>query len=346
MNILLDLHHDELHESLLKLFCDRFGFNVYTPIGEDWYSEGYWGISNIPEVVSQYLNINKDDTDIWKEKQSGIYSRNKYSRYRESYDYITLDAAKEIDINIIIASHPNQFSYYKKFSDDYNKKSKLIMQLGNMTPYIPDECKNILNSTLSDKYLNVNNKHIVNYNQEFDIKNLKDFSIPKNIENINTFLLYNSYHNPLLFNLLIKELSWESFEYGMGNKDGHITDYDEMVTKIKNTGFIWHYKKSGDGYGHTLYKSFFAGKPVILNMRMFQFHRLFHNNFFEDGVTIINCNDGFADADISVNTLKNKVLKYADNYQTNSKIIFERIRNEVDFDKEFIKIKKFIENLK
>jgi len=79
---------------------------------------------------------------------------------------------------------------------------------------------------------------------------------------------------------------------------------------------------------------------------MFQFHRLAHLKFFEDGLTYINCNVDKNDADLSCDSIVKKILSFRENYENNSKQIFERIRNLVDFDKEEIEIRKFIENLR
>jgi glycosyltransferase involved in cell wall biosynthesis len=44
--VLADRHHADLAESLLKLFEDRFGWEVYFPIGLEWADEGLWDYAN------------------------------------------------------------------------------------------------------------------------------------------------------------------------------------------------------------------------------------------------------------------------------------------------------------
>jgi hypothetical protein len=347
MNVLIDLHHDELHESLIKLFEDRLKFKVYTPIGTDWQHKGFWGISAHQATIDQFLFINSENKDVWKEIETGVFYKKECSRYRKYFNYITLDCAIEKKWDIIVATHPHQFEYYYKFSQKYCPTAKLITQFGNMMPYLPKNCKNVLNSTSSDYYLpDLKSINLVNYSQEFDYTDIFEYSLPEKIESLNTFLLYNSCNNENLMNNITNRLQWQSCQYGVGNKDGHISNYKELVNKIKNSGFVWHYKKSGDGYGHTLYKSLFAGRPVLINNRMFQFHRLTHLKFFEDGLTYINCNVDKNDADLSCDSIVKKILSFRENYENNSKQIFERIRNLVDFDKEEIEIRKFIENLR
>ena len=346
MNVLIDMHHDELHESLIKLFEDRLKFKVYTPIGVDWQTDGYWGVANHIETINQFLFIDSKNKEVWNEIETGIFIKKECSRYRKQFNYITLNAARNKQWDIIIATHPHQFDHYYKFAKNYCPNAKLIMQFGNMMSFLPTNCKNVLNSTSTNYYLHeLKNVNLINYSQEFDYTDLREYDLPNIIESLNTFLLYNSSNNEKLMIDIINKLNWQSKQYGCGNKDGHIHNYKDLVDKIKNSGFIWHYKKSGDGYGHTLHKALFAGRPLLLNKRMFQYHRLTHLNFFEDGITFINCNQNNTDLDLSSDILIKKILKFYDNYESNSRVIFERIRNIIDFDKEEIEIRKFIQNL-
>lgn len=42
MRVLADYHHHDLFESLAILFEDRLGWELYRPIGMEWFDEGYW----------------------------------------------------------------------------------------------------------------------------------------------------------------------------------------------------------------------------------------------------------------------------------------------------------------
>ncbi len=186
MKVLIDLHHDELHESLLKLFSDRFGFDVYTPIGEEWYLEGYWVISHLTQTIKQYLYIDDTDKTLWIEQTPGIFYKTDGSRYRKNFKYVKLNCAKELQFDIIIVSHPSQFEYLNEFRKKFCRNAKMIFQLGNMTPTLPENCRNVLNSTSSDYYLpDIKNLNWINYNQEFDHSQFDIHTIPENINTIN-----------------------------------------------------------------------------------------------------------------------------------------------------------------
>jgi len=41
VNVLCDRHHAGLYHSL-ELLGDRLGWDLWTPVGEEWYTQGYW----------------------------------------------------------------------------------------------------------------------------------------------------------------------------------------------------------------------------------------------------------------------------------------------------------------
>ena len=58
MNVLVDRHHAGLYRSM-QLLGDRLGWTLYTPVGLDWMTEGYWqfGINQgiTADLANQYL---------------------------------------------------------------------------------------------------------------------------------------------------------------------------------------------------------------------------------------------------------------------------------------------------
>lgn len=42
MRALVDRHQADLYYSLQLLFEDRLGVQLFTPIGHEWWDEGYW----------------------------------------------------------------------------------------------------------------------------------------------------------------------------------------------------------------------------------------------------------------------------------------------------------------
>ena len=57
VNVFCDFHHHSLLRSFVLLFENRFNWNVYRPIGMEWFYEGYWGYNNIEATAKQFLDI-------------------------------------------------------------------------------------------------------------------------------------------------------------------------------------------------------------------------------------------------------------------------------------------------
>src|SRR5437868_15529740 len=56
--VLCDRHHAGLLNSLQLLFEDRFGLELYVPIGHEWWDEGYWEFGRVfgdDRLAQQYL---------------------------------------------------------------------------------------------------------------------------------------------------------------------------------------------------------------------------------------------------------------------------------------------------
>src|SRR3990172_6286612 len=58
-NVLADFHHAGLLQSLILLFENRLGGNVYRPIGMEWADQGYWKVFDHPATRLQYLTYNQ-----------------------------------------------------------------------------------------------------------------------------------------------------------------------------------------------------------------------------------------------------------------------------------------------
>jgi len=61
MKVFAELHHQSLFTSLQFLFEKRLGYQLFRPIGEKWFREGYWKIcepyGNDIRTITQYLGI-------------------------------------------------------------------------------------------------------------------------------------------------------------------------------------------------------------------------------------------------------------------------------------------------
>jgi hypothetical protein len=346
MNVLIDFHHGELYESLLKLFQDRLGCNVYRPIGFGWYTQGYYTLFTDESTLGQYLGL---EHKVLEEVSNGIYrwQSPEYeftdSSPRRVHNVITIDAAKEINWDIVVTSYPTdaQWDVMEKFISNFCPNAKHICQVGNMSYPVNPKCKNVMNSTNSP----CDAPNQIRYHQEFDLKTLYR-ERPTDQNTISTLLHSNSLHTDGAFLKLEEFMGWKFKEYGFGNRGGNVLTYKGQCDAIRNSSFYWHVKMSGDGYGYNIHRAIAAGRPVIVNYGHFyrDHHILLQGDTFDVNKTIID----FHDENLlpkSFDRLKSELELKLDMWDEHSEYIHRRFRELVNFDDEFESMKKFLDNL-
>jgi len=267
MNIFVDYHHGDLLYSFQLLFEKRLGHNLFRPIGMDWFYAGLWNIGdpypNPEDTAKQYLGIDDRTWDAYTNLngdyhiQDGIY--HVYDPVHGGHQKaITLEAFKEMDIDIIISSYPfGHDQTYRRLRDELKPSAKLVSHMGNI--YQHTEIDNILCSTAPFP----TEKNVVFYHQEFDLNIYK----PVRLQPIFISNFVNVQPRKDLFDAiapLVPEYQFKSF--GAGNKDGTITQAANIATLMNSSKFGWHVKPGGDGFGHVIHNWYACGKPVITSI--------------------------------------------------------------------------------
>ena len=334
MNVLLDIHHHDLFRSLYILFKKRFGFNVYIPTGLDWNT--YFNYAPYPQIdtVKQYLvgieswiNIGNDVPDV---------------------KFLTLDEYKDIKIDISVASLLENNLVFFELNKKFDKKTKHITQVGNNFPVnlIDHIGKNLLSSS-SVVYELSNIKHKIFYHQEFDLECFYP-EIPKNAQTIYSFQHYfGSGCQPFtedyrLFNQLKNEMMTYSFKcYGQSGDGGNITNIPDQFSKImRNCGFVFHTKPTGDGYGHIYHNAYACGKPVIYKSKYLKY-----NQFNMTPMMLFSEETSIDLSKLTINQCIHKIIEMTNSYSYTSEKVSNRFKEVVNFENEFQNINKFITNL-
>jgi hypothetical protein len=344
MNILCDYHHGELYESIQKVFEDRFGGQVYRPIGTEWHDRGYWKIGTLEAQIGQYLGYDfstEIEDGIWA--ADGNWNKEYYNNVmnvfgRSPDKCVTFEKAMDMDWDIIISTLYGHFDPMEDFRLRNCPNAKHILQLGNVVTCLPERAKNVLNST----GISFNSPgNYLEYNQEFDTSVLS--WNPESSKSVYCFLINNQGHCGQSFWDLEAALDddWEFREYGACNKHKNIHKYDEQCKRMRECSFLWHVKLNGDGYGYNLYRGMYAGKIPILNLSFYgQHHRLGKSGFLQDGVNCINYEIG-----TPIDKVHDSVQTLYSNWESTSKTLCDGMRQMVDFDREAENIRKFIDNL-
>lgn len=334
MNVLLDLHHHDLFRSLYILFHRRLGANIYLPKGLEWNTKH--NLYKYPSIdtVKQYLTT----AEGWLNFGFDL----------PNVRFLTLDEYKDIDMDISVASLLDNIFSMAEINKTYGKKTKEIIQVGNNFPaYIIDEVgKNLLSSsTVVYHHSAIKNK--IFYHQEFDTSlfTVPEIYNPKRVYSFQHFFATGCppFQKDLpLYKKLKEDLSDFDFRcYGLDGEYGciHNTPTD-ISSAVKESGFIFHVKPQGDGFGHIYHNAYACGKPVI-----YKSEYLYFNEIPMTPVMLFDDETSIDLSKLSIESAGKKIRQFSENYSEITQKVFRKFKTVVDYDMEFSYIQKFIENL-
>ena len=346
MRVLADLHHQALFHSLKMLFEDRLGWELYRPIGEEWWHEGFWHVYNHPQTANQFLGLHQAadmPMDVHGVPLIEFERKNLHYRVEDGIHYVRdvgwgtthravrLEKFREMDFDILVSSIPAHIEPFNKLIRQSHPKAKHIFQVGNRWTHLPG-VQNIMASTapFSSKV------HTVFYHQEFDL-NTWDYSEPKYHNVLASFVHYMKKAKRLKS---MKLPGWDLFCWGAG-MDKPLQGVGQVSAAMRDTSWIWQYKPGGDGYGHNIYNAYSMGRPMIVWGS--QYKGCLAEELFTHGETCID-----VEQTGSLDDLANLLLTLSDphNHKRICKQAHERFKKCVDFDAEFEKMKKFLEDLR
>lgn len=274
MRVLVDFHHSSLLRSLVMLFEDRLGAEVYRPIGMEWFHEGFWKINNLEDTAKQFLSTDglytpKDGTPLLNKIQTKVPRMRPGCYHIEDpggltrHWAMTLETFKTNKFDFLVASIPQHVEPFKELIRLYQPDAKLIIQMGNNWNIDNYPGENVLASIAPQ--LTSANAHF--YHQEFDL----DIFHPTPVEpsrKIYSFLniIQNSGIGWTDYQELKKMLERQGFEfraYGGQCPDGNMTGARELADKMRESMAVFHVKPGGDGFGHIIHNAYAVGRPVI-----------------------------------------------------------------------------------
>lgn len=266
--VFIDHHHGGLLESLYLLFQDRLGYEVYRPVGMEWYEEGYWNVYPHIETAKQYLMPDFLPSHGYPPLNSGLVDKGDH--YEMTWEgrtqrLLTLEQFKNLDFEIVLASMPQHIQPFQKLIGNHQPKAKLIYQVGNQGwDFSHMDGMNVLASVLPqevDPGVNV-----IFYHQEFDLNIFHSSPIEPNgniYSFINTLQETGGYEDFATLEEKTKDIgaTWKS--YGGICRDGFMTGDCELAAKMREAMLIYNVKPVGDGFGHVIHNAYAIGRPVI-----------------------------------------------------------------------------------
>lgn len=344
MNILTDFHHGDLYYSLQLLFEKRLGWNLFRPIGLEWFSEGYWRYSQQGDTVKQFLGL--DQGTLTPERRhnekreiiDGVYYvwDSVHQVYQKA---VTLESFKEMPFGIVISSVSQHDETFNCLVNDWKPSAKRICHIGNIFQGRQAGVKNLLVST---RLFPVDsNTNAVFYHQEFNVS-VYSFVNPTEKKSIKCFMNCLPQLFPddyAVYNELKKLLPGYEFKsYGGSCDDGSLHTDQQIAHEMQESRFGFHCKKLGDGFGHVIHNWFAVGRPVIT--RVSDYADKLAGDLLVDGVTCF---------DIDKHSLE-EIAKYIhemtdDEYRAMCQSVHKRFTEVVNFNDEFTNIQTFLDRL-
>lgn len=357
-NVFTDFHHASLLQSFILLFEKRLGGKVYRPIGTEWFENGFWKIYDHPATVAQFLGIGgatPDGTPPLNEVDSvgaRIGENGKRISIYNCHDIdsdgvnkaITYEGFMNMKFDIVIASIPAHVEPFARLCELHPNKPKLIYQIGNQWNFdgsLP--VKNIMSSATVNGV--TSGLNVIQYHQEFDLDifwpDTRVYHGPNIYSFVNCFNVEQMFaYDWTLFQEVERLMpNWTFRSYGGQCRDGAAHGAQQLADKMRESLFIWHTKKHGDGYGHVLFNSAAVGRPIITKKS--DYAGKLGEDLMIDGKTCINI-DGLSPGDIV-----EKIKHYSDPrlYEYMRAMVVENFREHVNFDREEQELRQFLNNL-
>jgi hypothetical protein len=267
VRILADYHHHDLWESL-ELLCARLGWDLYRPIGMEWFDEGYWNFERAwhgDAIAKQYLTP-------WGSDRLGHRYDPSHDRYQNLF---TLDQAREFKPDIVLATVAHNHEGLHRFAKEVG--AKFGIHLGNVRFSAIDMREDrwdladfgILTSVLPGP---VPKPHVT-VHQEFSLEDFRHEQPAGGPMAISSFV--NCFpENPQAyagFRAVAAErpqYGWNVFgSYGQVPEDeyarGNINKCADVGAAMRLSDVAWHTKQWSDGFGHVIHNWFSVGRPVI-----------------------------------------------------------------------------------
>ena len=281
MNVLVDRHQADLFYSLQRLFEDRLGIGVLTPIGHEWWDAGIWQFGAVfgdDRLAQQYLQIGSQ----WTEMGGGLYRTNDPCHPERTIWGVTLEGARRKSWRAVVATVQENQPGFDAFAKEHGARS--FYQIGNTRQQPAQHGQIVLNSTRD-----VGMDDGVHIAQEFDKDTTFHYRPPTNTRSVASFVnLLPLIPDPwAAFNdLRVRLPDWRFRSFGHHCPDGVLQPVGAIADEMADTGWAFMDKVTGDGFGHIIHNWAAVGRPLVGHARYYIGQRA--EVFWRDGVTCID----------------------------------------------------------
>lgn len=274
MKVLADYHHHDLWESLQIVFRDRFGWDLYRPIGMDWFDAGYWNFERAwhgDAVARQYLTPWGDDTDL-----DTHWARADRSHIGRDHLMLTLEQARDLRPDVVIASVAHNHEGFARFASEVG--ATFGIHLGNVRfseiDMREDRWDLARFGILTTTSPTPPPRPHVTVHQEFSLTDFRPGPPPRGERPVASSFV-NCFPETAWaydeFTAVARrhpEYDWRVYgAYGSAPLDdyaaGNIGVCAQVADAMRASDVAWHTKRWSDGFGHVIHDWFAVGRPVF-----------------------------------------------------------------------------------
>ena len=282
MRVLVDQHHADLLYSLQLLFEDRLGFDLFVAKGHEWWDEGYWRFGEVwgdDRLAQQFLGLN----DTYREVEPGIFLTFDPHHPERPVYCITLAEAAGLSWDVVLATVQDNQAGFARFAREHG--AQYLYQVGNTRQEI-DWSLDPLVLNAADVTLEGRG---VSISQEFDAHSTFGFRRPGHQNRVASFvnllpLIPEAWRPFEELAKLLPEYRFRSF--GHDCPDGLLRPVGNLADEMGRTGWAFHDKVTGDGFGHVIHNWAAIGRPLIGHASYYRGQRA--EVFWQDGVTCLD----------------------------------------------------------
>ena len=284
MNVLLDRHQADLFYAMQLLFEGRLGMPVYTPLGREWWDEGYWQFGAVfgdDRLARQYIHPNA----AWEmTPETGIYTTIDLHHTDRPIHGLGLATARTMPWAVVMATVQENQPGFARFAAEVG--AKFFYQVGNTRQQIDWSLDPICLNSTADVALTGRGALVA---QEFDTARTFRYRPPEDRRSVASFVnLLPLIPDPwAAFNdLRVRLPDWRFRSFGHECPDGLLRPVGEIADEMARTGWGFMDKVTGDGFGHVIHNWAAVGRPLIGHARYYQGQRAAY--FWRDLETCID----------------------------------------------------------
>lgn len=269
MNVLADRHHAGLYHSLQRLFEDRLGAMLWTPVGHEWWDAGYWRFGEASwgddRLAQQFLDPGAGWVDAqgrwigWTDLGGwGLITADPEFPERPITG-IRLEFVPYRRWDVVVATAQDNQVGFARFAADHG--ARFVVLVGNTGQEIDWSLDPLVLNSSEMPILG----HGVEIGQEFDSDGLFRWQPIRWRRTITSFVncMPSIACWPLLEQAREALPEFHVAVHGIDGPDGNVKPISAMATLMAASGWGWHDKVHGDGFGHVIHYWAALGRPLI-----------------------------------------------------------------------------------